>query len=86
MSWRKIFLAIVVAGTASWMIAQETRTYSKETTVQSSDGTKTVTISGEVVRYEPGQTIVLRDRRAASSPIRSGRMSSFPPRSRSAAG
>jgi len=61
MSWRKILLAIVVAGTASWMIAQETRTYSKETTVQSSDGTKTVTISGEVVRYEPGQTIVLRD-------------------------
>ena len=61
MNLRRILLALVVAGTAAWTMAQETRTYSRETSVQTAEGTKTVTISGEVVRYEPGQTIVIRD-------------------------
>jgi len=61
MNLRRILLALVVAGTAAWTMAQETRTYSKETTVQTPEGSRTVMISGEVVRYEPGQTIIIRD-------------------------
>jgi hypothetical protein len=33
---------------------------SKQTTTLSSDSSRIVTITGEVVKYEPGQTIVLR--------------------------
>jgi len=58
MKWRSLFLAVVTASAATLLAAQEVTT--KQTTVQNSDGSRTVTITGEVVKYEPGQTIVIR--------------------------
>jgi hypothetical protein len=63
MKWRSLFLAIATAAAATLLTAQEVTT--KQTTIQTSDNPKVVTITGEVVKYEPGQTIVIRqpDRR-----------------------
>lgn len=58
MKCRILFLALATGAAATLLPAQEVKT--KQTTVQSADGTKTITITGEVVRYEPGQTIVIR--------------------------
>lgn len=58
MKWRSLFLAVVTASAATLLAAQEVTT--KQTTVQNSDGSRIVTITGEVVKYEPGQTIVIR--------------------------
>jgi len=57
MKWRSVFLAMAACAFASLLAAQEVTT--KQTTIQTEPG-KIVTITGEVVRYEPGQTIVLR--------------------------
>ncbi len=63
MKWRSLFLALATAAAATLLTAQEVK--SKTTTIESSDSPKVVTITGEVVKYEPGQTIVIRqpDRR-----------------------
>jgi len=63
MKWRSLFLALATAAAATLLTAQEVT--SKTTTIESSDSPKVVTITGEVVKYEPGQTIVIRqpDRR-----------------------
>jgi len=58
MKWRSLFLAIATAALATLVSAQEVT--SKTTTIESSASPKVVTITGEVVRFEPGQTIVLR--------------------------
>jgi hypothetical protein len=58
MKWRSSFLALAMGAAATLLIAQEVTT--KQTTTLSSDSPRIVTITGEVVRYEPGQTIVLR--------------------------
>lgn len=57
MKWRSFLLTLAAFAAATLLVAQEVTT--KQTTVQSSDP-RIVTITGEVVRYEPGQTIVLR--------------------------
>src|SRR5512132_4061777 len=58
MKWRSFLLAMATAAAATLMVAQEVTT--KQTTVQSSENPRVVTITGEVVKFEPGQTIVLR--------------------------
>jgi hypothetical protein len=58
MKWRSFFLALATGAAATLLVAQEVTT--KQTTIQSSDNPRVVTISGEVIKYEPGQTIVLR--------------------------
>jgi hypothetical protein len=58
MKWRSFFLAMATAAAATLMVAQEVTT--KQTTVQGSENPRVVTITGEVVKFEPGQTIVLR--------------------------
>lgn len=58
MKWRSLFLALATAAAATLLSAQEVTT--KQTTIASSDNPRIVTITGEVVRFEPGQTIVLR--------------------------
>ena len=58
MKSRTLFLALATFAAATLLVAQEVTT--KQTTIQSSDNPRIVTISGEVVKYEPGQTIVLR--------------------------
>ncbi|HKA36992.1 MAG TPA: hypothetical protein VKH43_09250 [Thermoanaerobaculia bacterium] len=59
MKWRSLFLALATAAAATLLSAQEATT--KQTTIETtSDNPKLVTITGEVVRFEPGQTIVLR--------------------------
>jgi hypothetical protein len=66
MKWRSLFLALATTAAATLLMAQEVT--SKQTTFQSSDGSKIVTVTGEVVKYEPGQTIVIRqpDRRVVT--------------------
>ncbi|HEV8117190.1 MAG TPA: hypothetical protein VGQ32_01625 [Thermoanaerobaculia bacterium] len=58
MKWRNLFLALATTAAATLLSAQEVTT--KQTTIESSENPKVVTITGEVVRFEPGQTIVLR--------------------------
>jgi hypothetical protein len=66
---RKLKLAIVAfAAGASVLAAQETpattSTTTTQATTQNPDGsttTQTTTVTGEVVQYQPGQTIVVRD-------------------------
>ena len=58
MKWRNLSLALAMCAAATLLVAQEVTT--KQTTTLSSDSSRIVTISGEVVKYEPGQTIVLR--------------------------
>ena len=58
MKWRSLFLALATTAAATLLSAQEVTT--KQTTIESSSSPKVITISGEVVRFEPGQTIVLR--------------------------
>lgn len=59
MKWRSLFLALATTAAATLLMAQEVT--SKQTTVQSPDGSRIVTVTGEVVKYQPGQTIVIRD-------------------------
>ncbi|HSP93334.1 MAG TPA: hypothetical protein VLU06_02195 [Thermoanaerobaculia bacterium] len=58
MKWRNLSLALAMGAAATLLGAQEVTT--KQTTIQNSDNPRIVTITGDVVRYEPGQTIVLR--------------------------
>jgi RNase P/RNase MRP subunit p29 len=58
MKWRSFFLAMATGAAATLMVAQEVTT--RQTTVLSSENPRVVTITGEVVKFEPGQTIVLR--------------------------
>jgi hypothetical protein len=59
MKWRSLFLALATTAAATLLSAQEVTT--KQTTIETnSDNPRLVTITGEVVRFEPGQTIVLR--------------------------
>ncbi len=71
MKWRSFFLALATGAAACLLVAQEVTT--KQTTVQTREG-QTVTITGEVVRYEPGQMIELRqpDRRVVTYTIGPG--------------
>src|SRR6476646_8194512 len=57
MRFRTLLLALATGAAATLLSAQEVTT--KQTTYQNAEG-KTVTITGEVVRYEPGRTIVIR--------------------------
>ena len=60
MKWRSLFLALATsAAAATLLMAQEVT--SKTTTIESPDSTRIVTITGEVVKYQPGQTIVIRE-------------------------
>jgi len=58
MKWRSLFLALATAAAATLLSAQEVSI--KQTAIESSDNPHLVTITGEVVRFQPGQTIVLR--------------------------
>ena len=58
MKCRTLFLALATTTAATLLSAQEVST--KQTTIESSGSPRIVTITGEVVRFEPGQTIVLR--------------------------
>ncbi|HEY3123750.1 MAG TPA: hypothetical protein VGK70_06770 [Thermoanaerobaculia bacterium] len=58
MKWRSFFLALATGAAATLLVAQEVTT--KQTTVLSPENPRIVTITGEVVKYQPGQTIVLR--------------------------
>src|SRR5215831_11496537 len=58
MKWRSLFLALATAAAATLVSGQEVSI--KQTAIESSDNPRLVTITGEVVRFEPGQTIVLR--------------------------
>ena len=59
MKSRTLLLALATSVAATLLSAQEVTT--KQTTYQNADRTtKTVTITGDVIRYEPGQTIVIR--------------------------
>lgn len=67
MNWKTPLIAFAFGAAAVTMVAQETKTSTqKETTTQQNpDGsmqttTKTTTITGSVVKYTPGQTIVLK--------------------------
>jgi hypothetical protein len=60
MKWRSLLLALATSiAAATLLMAQEVT--SKQTTVQSPDGSRIVTVTGEVVKYQPGQTIVIRE-------------------------
>jgi hypothetical protein len=64
MNCRTPLIAVALAATAITLAAQETKT-TQQTTQQNPDGsvqttTKTTTITGSVVRYTPGQTIVIQ--------------------------
>ena len=60
MKWRSFFLAMATsAAAAGLLMAQEVS--SKTTTIESSDSPRIVTVTGEVVKYQPGQTIVIRE-------------------------
>jgi hypothetical protein len=60
MKWRSLFLALATsAAAATLLVAQEVT--SKTTTIESPDGSRIVTVTGEVVKYQPGQTIVIRE-------------------------
>jgi hypothetical protein len=60
MNSRVIRLALVLCAVAGFATAQTER-ITRETTVENPQGEKIVTITGEVVRYEPGQSIVIRE-------------------------
>ena len=57
MKWRTLLLALATAATATLLSAQ---VEIKQTAIENSDNPRIVTITGEVVRFEPGQTIILR--------------------------
>jgi hypothetical protein len=69
MSWKLKLATVGIAAAASVLIAQETptsRSTQEQETIQNVDGsttttTKTTTVTGDVVRYEPGKSIVIRD-------------------------
>jgi hypothetical protein len=55
MKWKTLLIALAF-GAATALVAQETTTTKQETTT-----TRTSSVSGSVVKYTPGQTIVIRD-------------------------
>jgi len=55
MSWKKTLIALAFGALAASLVAQEAKTTEQTTTT-----TQTTTISGSVVSYTPGQTIVLK--------------------------
>lgn len=64
MNCRTPLIAVALAATAITLAAQETKT-TQQTTQRNPDGsvqttTKTTTFTGSVVRYAPGQTIVIK--------------------------
>ena len=60
MRFRILLVTAVFAGAAALAAAQDrTTSETKQTTVQNPDGSST-TITGQVIRYEPGSTIVIR--------------------------
>lgn len=67
MSWKTRLASVALGAAAAVLVAQEkpatTSTQTTQTTTQqNADGSATtVTVTGEVVRYEPGRTIVIRD-------------------------
>lgn len=67
MSWKTRLASVALGAAAAVLVGQEkpatTSTQTTQTTTQqNADGsTTTVTVTGEVVRYEPGRTIVIRD-------------------------
>jgi sulfite reductase alpha subunit-like flavoprotein len=63
MRFRTVLVSAVFAGAAALAVGQDrtTTTETKQTTVQNPDGsTSTTTITGQVIRYEPGSAIVIR--------------------------
>ncbi len=60
MKWRSLFLALATTAAATTLLMAQEVT-SKTTTFQSSDNPRIVTVTGEVVKYQPGQTIVIRE-------------------------
>jgi hypothetical protein len=67
MNWKTPLIALAFGAAAATMVAQETKTTTqKETTTQQNpDGsmkttTRTTTVTGSVVKYTPGETIVLK--------------------------
>lgn len=67
MNWKTPLIALAFGAAAATMAAQETKTTTqKETTTQQNpDGsvkttTRTTTVTGSVVKYTPGQTIILK--------------------------
>ena len=72
MSWKTNLASIALASAAAVVVAQAppagstSTTRTTQTTTQNPDGTSTtstrsVTVTGEVVQYEPGRTIVIRE-------------------------
>ena len=68
MIWKTPLIALAFGAAAATMVAQETKTTTqKETTTQQNpDGstkttTRTTTVTGSVVQFTPGQTIVLKN-------------------------
>jgi len=55
MSWKKTLIALAFGALAASLVAQEAKTTEQTTTT-----TQTTTVSGSVVSYTPGQTIVLK--------------------------
>jgi hypothetical protein len=77
MKCRTLLLALATGAAATLLTAQEVTT-KHQTTVQNPDGSKTVTITGEVVRYEPGQTIVIRQPNSQETTYTIGRDVTIP--------
>jgi hypothetical protein len=82
MKWRSLFLALATTAAATLLSAQEVTT--KQTTIETtSDNPRIVTITGEVVRWEPGDDRA-SGRTARSRPTRSAPRPRFRATSRSA--
>jgi hypothetical protein len=60
MKWRSLFLALATSAAAATLLTAQEVT-SKTTTIERSDNPRIVTVTGEIVKYEPGQTIVIRE-------------------------
>src|SRR5712691_2961477 len=68
MNWKTPFLAVAIGVTAAALVAQETKkeeTTTTQQTQQNPEGstqttTKTTTVTGSVVRYTPGQALVIQ--------------------------
>src|SRR5713226_1000396 len=68
MNWKTPLIALAFGAAAATMAAQETKTTTRKetTTQQNPDGstkttTRTTTVTGSVVQFTPGQTIVLKN-------------------------
>ena len=58
MTGKARFLAVVFGAVAATLLAQESA--SNQQTTQQTTTVKTTTVSGSIVQYSPGQTIVIR--------------------------